>query len=225
MQILLVHSNNKILKNLEVLLDKAGWVLTITENVSSAREFLCMAKVDAFILEDHLPDGEGADILHSQKTASFSTGEFPVVFLHGKDGKNGKNGKNGKWPNQFSTYCGRRQAFRKKDLLLALSRASDAVPPLQLTCGPLVIEMNGEMYLSGKNLNFSQREKRIIISLALNQGQPMSSTRILSDIWGLQHDPNTNIVAVYIKNIRKKLMPYELIKTLRGVGYLMEHRD
>jgi DNA-binding response OmpR family regulator len=97
-----------------------------------------------------------------------------------------------------------------------------AVPPMPLACGPLFIDVDGSVSLDGSKVKFSEREKQILISLALHQGQPMSSTRILSDIWGQQHDPNTNIVAVYIKNIRAKLTPHKLIKTVRGVGYLMD---
>ena len=215
MQILVVHSDPKVLENIETLVSKAGCIATITANVSDAKEFLGLAKVDAFILEDHLPDGEGAEIPNAQQT-SYSPEEFPTVFLHGNTNS---------WPTQISTYSGPKAPFNQNNLLVALSNSSTAIPPVPLSCGPLTIELNGDVYLDSNSVKFSQREKRLLISLALHQGQPMSSTRILSDLWGQQHDPNTNIVAVYIKNIRKKLHPYELIKTLRGIGYLMDYQD
>ncbi len=214
MQILVVHSDPNILDNLETLVCEAGCVATVTKDVCSAKKFLEMAKVDAYILEDHLPDGEGADVYGAQKISN-SSEEFPIVFLHGNDGD---------WPAQLSTYSGAREPFNTSNLRAAIFEVSKAVPPVNLSCGPLFIDVDGSVSIDGNIVKFSEREMRILISLALNQGQPMSSTRILSDIWGQQYEPNANIVAVYMKNIRAKLRPYELIKTMRGIGYFMEFR-
>jgi DNA-binding response OmpR family regulator len=214
MQILVVHSDRNILDNLETLVCEAGCVATVTTDVCSAQKFLEMAKVDAYILEDHLPDGEGADVYGAQKIPN-SSEEFPIVFLHGN---------NGDWPAQFSTYSSARMPFKANKMMMAIFDGSKAIPPVHLACGPLSINVDGSVSIDGNILKFSERETRILIFLALNQGQPMSSTRILSDIWGQQYEPKTNIVAVYMKNIRAKLSPYELIRTIRGIGYFMEFR-
>lgn|GEM_PF-2814779 len=212
MLVLIVHSDPTTLNNLEKVISESGHVAVVTNDVQSAIEFLELAKVDAFLLEDHLPDGEGAEISESQKNP-ISKSYLPAIFTHGT---------NSGWPEQYSTYSSGRIEFSRGGMVAALSKSSITAPPMHLSCGPLSIDLKGDVWVDGVPTKFSDREKRILISLALHQGQPMSSTRILSDIWGQQHDPNTNIVAVYIKNIRAKLHPHKIIKTIRGIGYLME---
>jgi DNA-binding response OmpR family regulator len=49
-------------------------------------------------------------------------------------------------------------------------------------------------------------------------GESVSKQRLLSEVWGYDFDPETNVVDVYIRRIRKKLGP-EVVSTVRGVGY------
>jgi DNA-binding response OmpR family regulator len=56
-------------------------------------------------------------------------------------------------------------------------------------------------------------------------GRLFSRERILSNVWGVDSDPLTNIVDVYIRRLRSKLDPPEgpsCISTVRGLGYRLE---
>ena len=58
-----------------------------------------------------------------------------------------------------------------------------------------------------------------------NQGNVLSRTDIIDAIWGKGHCIDENTVDVYVGYIRSKISEYseeEFIKTVRGVGYLME---
>jgi DNA-binding response OmpR family regulator len=53
-------------------------------------------------------------------------------------------------------------------------------------------------------------------------GTLFSRERILSNVWGLNMDPLTNVVDVYIGKLRKKIdgdNPVSVIETVRGMGY------
>jgi DNA-binding response OmpR family regulator len=55
-----------------------------------------------------------------------------------------------------------------------------------------------------------------------NPGKLFSRERILSNVWGLNMDPLTNVVDVYIGKLRKKIDPEDgesMIETVRGLGY------
>jgi DNA-binding response OmpR family regulator len=41
---------------------------------------------------------------------------------------------------------------------------------------------------------------------------------LLSEVWGYDFDPETNVVDVYVRRLRKKLGP-DIVSTVRGVGY------
>ena len=46
----------------------------------------------------------------------------------------------------------------------------------------------------------------------------LSREQLLSHVWGYFFDPGTNLVNVYVNNLRKKLGA-EVIETVRGAGY------
>lgn len=65
------------------------------------------------------------------------------------------------------------------------------------------------------------REFAILQALLENMGRVMTRRQIEDSIYGWQGEPDSNAVEVHIHHLRRKLGS-ELIKTLRGVGYLIE---
>ena len=58
-----------------------------------------------------------------------------------------------------------------------------------------------------------------------NSGKVYSRERILTNVWGLNEDPLTNIVDVYMARLRKKVdehHPQKLLHTRRGLGYCLQ---
>jgi DNA-binding response OmpR family regulator len=69
------------------------------------------------------------------------------------------------------------------------------------------------------------KEYSLLELLMLSSGRIVSRTRILEQVWGYSSDPLTNVVDVYIRQIRKKVddsHEIKLIKTVRGFGYRMD---
>ncbi|MBA6130054.1 winged helix-turn-helix domain-containing protein, partial [Pseudomonas juntendi] len=63
--------------------------------------------------------------------------------------------------------------------------------------------------------------------LMRNTGVVLSRTQIISQVWDMNFDCDTNVVEVSIRRLRAKIDdPFEtkLIHTLRGVGYVLEKR-
>jgi DNA-binding response OmpR family regulator len=53
-------------------------------------------------------------------------------------------------------------------------------------------------------------------------------TQILDHVWGYDFDPQTNVVDVYVRRLRKKVCVIEgapAIETVRGVGYRMKKQE
>jgi DNA-binding response OmpR family regulator len=73
----------------------------------------------------------------------------------------------------------------------------------------------------GQSIDLTDLEFEILWVLAEQAGRVVSSIRLLSQVWGLQHDPQSNRVAVYVKRLRGKL-PEGLIQTQRGKGYRLQ---
>jgi two-component system copper resistance phosphate regulon response regulator CusR len=64
----------------------------------------------------------------------------------------------------------------------------------------------------------SRREFLLLRELMRNVGRTVSKERLLSSVWGLSHDPGSNVVDVYVRRLRAKLGD-EIVTTIRGEGY------
>ena len=78
----------------------------------------------------------------------------------------------------------------------------------------------------GKLLSFTAKELALVELLMRHPDRLYSRERILSNVWGAQEDPLTNVVDVYIARIRSKLAEHahgagctEVLETVRGLGY------
>jgi DNA-binding response OmpR family regulator len=75
---------------------------------------------------------------------------------------------------------------------------------------------------AGKAVVLSSTEFELLVYLLRYQGRVLSREQILSSVWGYQHDPQTNVVDVYVGYLRRKLGDPDdpaPICTVRGVGY------
>ena len=73
-----------------------------------------------------------------------------------------------------------------------------------------------------KEIQMTAKELAILELLMSHPDKLFSRERILSNVWGLNQDPLTNLVDVYIGKLRKKIKEAgggELIETVRGLGY------
>ena len=65
----------------------------------------------------------------------------------------------------------------------------------------------------------SDREFRLLRYLLMHVGQVVSRERLLSEVWGYDFDPRSNVVDVCVRRLRRRLGPNAPIETVRNVGY------
>jgi DNA-binding response OmpR family regulator len=79
-----------------------------------------------------------------------------------------------------------------------------------------------KVHRNGRAITLSSTEFELLALLLRHRGRVVSREQILSSVWGYQHDPQTNVVDVYIGYLRRKLgRPGDPapIFTVRRVGY------
>jgi len=93
----------------------------------------------------------------------------------------------------------------------------------ELAVGPLAFDRQSLRFsVDGEEISMTAKELAIIELLMSNPGTLFSRERILSNVWGLNMDPLTNVVDVYIGKLRKKIdsdTDNSIIETVRGLGY------
>ncbi|MEM7771847.1 MAG: response regulator transcription factor [Cyanobacteria bacterium P01_A01_bin.37] len=80
---------------------------------------------------------------------------------------------------------------------------------------------------SGSSIYFTAREFDLLEYLMCHPNQVLSRSQILSQVWGNDFEGESNVVEVYIRNLRQKLEHCQgkrLIQTMRGVGYVLRER-
>lgn len=77
--------------------------------------------------------------------------------------------------------------------------------------------------VDGREVTFTALEYRILLMLFQNKGRTVTREQILDKIWDMAGNfVEDNTLTVYIKRIREKLGGFDVIKTVKGVGYRVE---
>jgi DNA-binding response OmpR family regulator len=92
-----------------------------------------------------------------------------------------------------------------------------------LRAGNLELDLRSKVVRRGKRpIELTPKEFALLAFLMRNQGTVVSRARLLSNVWNLNFDPQTKVVDVYVRYLRKKVDAGEsrqLIRTIRGFGY------
>ncbi|HEX8509115.1 MAG TPA: response regulator transcription factor [Propionibacteriaceae bacterium] len=72
--------------------------------------------------------------------------------------------------------------------------------------------------ISGQEVDLSAREFTLAEIFMLNPGNVLSREQLLDHVWGLDFDPGSNVVDVYVGYLRRKFGA-DTILTVRGIGY------
>jgi two-component system copper resistance phosphate regulon response regulator CusR len=100
-------------------------------------------------------------------------------------------------------------------------RAGHAVAPgATLRVGRLALDIARRQARVGATVaNLPDREFRLLHFLMLHSGEVISRQRLLSEVWGFDFDPGSNVVDVCVRRLRRQLGPDTPIETVRNVGY------
>ena len=104
----------------------------------------------------------------------------------------------------------------------ALLRRTGVEPAVPL----LTLDPSSHRAIRGKVvIDLTVKEYRLLEYLIQNQGTAQSRLTLLKNVWDKNFDTNTNVVDVYVNYLRSKIdkdFDHKLIRTVVGVGYMME---
>ena len=75
--------------------------------------------------------------------------------------------------------------------------------------------------VSGEPVNFTAKEYDLLEFMVINAGRVISRDEILEQVWGGQHETDSNVIEVFVCHLRNKIgdTNNQVIRTIRGVGY------
>jgi two-component system, OmpR family, response regulator len=174
------------------------------------------------ILDRFLPGMEGGEVCRRLRAEGLQT---LVLMLTAMDGLEDKIDGLRLGADDYLT-----KPFSFDELLArlqALLRRAPGVaaPAAELRVGALRLDRTRKQaYRGDRELALTATELALLECLMEHAGAVVGRPQILAVVWGYVHDPQTNIVDVYIRYLRRKVdRPGEvpLITTIRGFGYLL----
>jgi two-component system copper resistance phosphate regulon response regulator CusR len=98
-------------------------------------------------------------------------------------------------------------------------RDKPVADPTVLEVGGITLDLRTrKLIVDGSEIDLSAREFSLAETLMTHPGQVLSREQLLSQVWGYDFDPGSNVVDVYVGYLRKKLGS-ERFETVRGMGY------
>jgi DNA-binding response OmpR family regulator len=222
MKILLIEDDVHISRFLINSFGQEGYTVTHANNGVDGLYEAVNSTFDIIILDLMLPQKNGSEVLSQLRGEGHLT---PVIILSAKHSveervqglQSGADDYLVK-PFALSELLARCQSLTRRG-------NQNVVKNNQLNYCTLSLDvMRRTLKRDGKSVHLNQREFILVKLMLENPETVISKTEILEQVWGLQFDPQTNVVDVLVCRLRAKVdkvFDYPLIHTLRGVGYVL----
>jgi len=223
MKILVIEDEPKAAAYLRQGLTESGYTVEVAHNGTDGLHAAATGDHDLLILDVMLPGIDGFAVLSALRTAK----QMPVLMLtaRGKTDDKVRGFDLGAddylvKPFQFPELLARVRALLKR------GQAPAADPTLRV--GDLEIDpVRHRATREGQRIDLTAKEFALLSLLTQRSGEVLSRTQIASLVWDIHFDSDSNVVEVAIRRLRAKVDdPFDakLIHTVRGVGYVLEHR-
>ncbi len=225
-KILIVEDEEKLARFLELELEHEGYEVS---KALDGREGLALFKASSFdliLLDIMLPALNGIEVLRRIRQES----DLPIILLTARDAVVDKvSGLDGGADDYITKPFAIEELLARIRVALRKNQSkNDAVNHI-LEIGRLSLNSSSrEVKVDNQVVELTRKEFDLLEFLLQNKNIVMERTTLLDRIWGFDFVGETNSVDVYVRYLRSKLEePYglNLIKTVRGVGYVIRDEE
>lgn len=217
-RILLIEDEALIADFVKRGLEADGYqVETAFEGITGERRALSEA-VDLVILDRMLPGRDGLEVLQAIRRRK---PDLPVLLLTARTGIGDRVAG---LDAGATDYLTKPFAFAELSARVrAHLRGNRPAEVTTLAAAGIEMDLIGRTARRNEHaMSLTTKEFDLLAYFLSHPGLTVSRREILASVWGYQHDPQTNIVEVYVRYLRRKLDQPGLpspIETVRSVGY------
>ena len=216
MRLLVLEDDAGIREPLLAFLRESGYAVDAAVRASEADALIRLYPYDALIFDVRLPEGQdaGFELVRKLRTEGF---EQPVLFLSARDSLSDRlegldSGADDYLvkPFHLAEVRSRLRALLRR----TQTQKADVLEWSEVRMNWLerrVWRASAEVHLTGKELG-------LLELLSTHPGRLFSREDIIERVWDAEFDAETNVVDVYVRNLRRKLGD-GVVETVRGVGY------
>ena len=217
-RIFLIEDDAAIAKNLSLLLQTEGYIVTCVNTQRQTIAMLDKQMFDLALVDISLPDGNGFAVCTEMKHRQ----DIPVIFLTASG-------------DEASVVTGLNlgaddyiiKPFRPRELVARIQadlRKSGRMPTVY-SMGSLTVDTaSGVVKKNGRDVFLSALEYRLLLAFINEPNSILTRERLLDELWDASGEFVTNnTLTVYIKRLREKIEENpsrpQMIITVRGLGY------
>jgi DNA-binding response OmpR family regulator len=225
MHLLLVEDELEIQSFLRRSLTEAGYQVEVAGDGKTAERLAVERGHDALIVDLGLPDQDGITLILRLRQMGVSA---PVLILSARRSVDDRVRGLEQGGDDYLTkpFALAELLARLRNLLKRHKTSSTDATHVRVLDLELDI-LRREASRGGEILNLTPQEFVLLEYLCRNAGRVVTRSMILDQVWGMRIQPDTNVVDVHIYRLRGKVDTdgrQPLIRTLRGVGYVLKDR-
>ena len=224
MRILVVEDERKIAGFIRQGLEEHGFGVEVCANGDDAFALATTRTYDALVLDIMLPGRDGLSITRGLRERK---NPLPVILVTARTELNERVDGLNLGADDYLT-----KPFYIEELVARLHAVvrrvkADALSLLQV--GDLTVDLiTRAVVRGGRAIDLTAREFSLLERLMRSPGRVFTRTQLLEHVWGYDFDPETNLVDVNIRRLRRKIdddASAPLIETVRGVGYRVRKEE
>ncbi len=217
MRLLLAEDDQNLGSGLHAGLTQAGYAVDWVRDGETAEIAFKTEEYDVSVLDIGLPKLSGLEVLDHIRASGTSV---PVLVLTARDTINDKIIGLDRGADDYMVKPFDLDELNARIRALLRRKADRTLPVLQH--GSIELDpASHTVKKEGAVVDLSTRAFTVLQTLLENQGRVLSRTRLEESLYSWKDEVDSNAVEVHIHHIRKKL-GNDLIRTIRGVGYIVD---
>lgn len=221
MKILIIEDNAILANGLRSAIEDAGYSVDVLMDGQHAISWLQTGQYDLLILDLGLPSMDGIEILRHLRRRN---NPIPIIIITARDRLDQRI--SGLEEGADDYLC---KPFSLDEVVArvrAVIRRSRSFSDNRLKNGGLELCLSSRVLtLNGEKLELHRRELAVLECFLLNKGRLLSKDQLADSIASFEQDVSAGAIETYVSRLRKKIGSSAGIRTVRGLGYLMDNMD
>jgi len=221
MRILVVEDDLEAQRYLVKGLREAGHVVDEAADGETGLTLAMSRSYDVAVVDRMLPKLDGLKLVESMREERNMT---PVLFLSAlSDVDDRIKGLRAGGDDYLTKPYSFAELLARLDALMR--RRDPGAVKTKVLVGDLELDLlSRTARRDASSIDLQPREFRLLEYLMRHQGQIVTRTMLLENVWEYHFDPQTNVIDVHISRLRAKIdkgYPQPLLHTVRGAGYMI----
>ena len=219
MRMLIAEDDRMTADTLGKRLKAEHYAVDICYNGENALDYLLNTDYDVAVLDIMMPGMDGIEVLRHLRAAGR---HMPVLLLTARDAISDRvDGLNA----GADDYMVKPFAYEELSARLRVLTRRTRQTSNRFTAGDLVVDCDAHRVArAGESITLTSREFALLEYMIRNKGRVLSRAQINEHVWSYEYEGASNMIDVYIRNLRRKIdegHDVKLIHTVRYAGYVL----